>query len=65
MNSNIRRAVTDEPFSVEICQGCTFNPKNENPYWPSAMEKHFFNNHRFSGGQEQMSVLKAIFYSAQ
>ena len=31
-NSNIHRAVTDGPFSVEICQGCTFNPKKEIPY---------------------------------
>ena len=30
---NIRRAVTDGPFSTEICQGCMFNPKKEIPYW--------------------------------
>ena len=33
-NSNIRRAVTDGPFSVEMCQECKFNPKKEIPYWP-------------------------------
>ena len=33
MNSNIQSAVTDGPFSAEIRQGCTFNPKKEIPYW--------------------------------
>ena len=32
-NSNIRRAVTDGPFSAKICQGCMFDPKKEIPYW--------------------------------
>ena len=33
INSNSRRAVTDRPFSAKICQGCTFDPKKEIPYW--------------------------------
>ena len=31
-NLNIRR-MTDGPFSAQIFQGCTFDPKKENPYW--------------------------------
>ena len=30
---NIRRTVTDRPFAMQICQGCTFDPKKKNPYW--------------------------------
>ena len=30
-NSNIHCAVTDGPFSEEICQGSTFNSKKEIP----------------------------------
>ena len=33
MNPNIHRAVTAMPFSTQICQGCTFDHKKENPYW--------------------------------
>ena len=33
-NSNIRTAVTDGPFAVQICQRCTFDPKKEIPCWP-------------------------------
>ena len=32
-NSNIHLTVSDGPFSAEIFQGCTFNPKMEIPYW--------------------------------
>ena len=40
MNSNIRCTVTDGPFSAEICQGCMFNPKEENPYWAAGNWYH-------------------------
>ena len=35
-NSNNRRTdgtVTDGPFAMQICPGCTVDPKKKNPYW--------------------------------
>ena len=32
-NSNNRRSVTDGPFAVQICRGCTDDHKKKNPYW--------------------------------
>ena len=32
-NSNICRTVTEGPFTLQICQRCTFDPKKKNPYW--------------------------------
>ena len=56
-NSNIRRAVTDGLFSAEICQGCTFNPKKEIPYWIPWMVQHSM-LHRKSRNNFKHEVLK-------
>ena len=39
-HSNICRTVTDGPFTVQICQRCTFDPKIENPYWSAEHVKY-------------------------
>ena len=51
-NSNICRAVTDGPFAVQICQGCTVDFKKKNPYlvthlrscWDNARLQKTFHN---------------------
>ena len=32
-NSNNCHTVTDGPFAVQKCQGCTVDHKKKNPYW--------------------------------
>ena len=32
-HSNNCGTVTDGPFAVQICRGCTVDPKKKNPYW--------------------------------
>ena len=33
INSNIRHTVTNGPLAVQICQRCSFDPKQQNPFW--------------------------------
>ena len=40
--SSFSKPVTDGPFSAEICQGWSFNPKKKIPYW-AVTRWHFCN----------------------
>ena len=36
-NSNNHSAVTDRSFAIQICQGCTVDPKKKNLYWAAGI----------------------------